>query len=82
VGSRTDDVPSLVGSTGETEVDNAAADEGPMPKIFRVQMVESFVFLVFIFGIFTLACIPLMFMTECDAPACLEERYVSKTSII
>jgi len=62
--------------------DDDSEDEGLLPQKYRIRKIERYMVLGFVLGLFTLAYIPLTYMPECDAPPCLTQRYVSKTSIL
>ncbi|KAK1737464.1 hypothetical protein QTG54_011750 [Skeletonema marinoi] len=57
-------------------------DDGLVPPKYRIHKFERYLVLGFLFGGFTLAYIPLMYMPECSGPPCLTQRFVSKTSIL
>lgn len=70
-------------TTGEDEDDDSRAeDEGILPKKYRIQKVERYLGSGFVLALFILGFVPHMYMPECDAPPCLKQRYVSKTSIL
>ena len=57
-------------------------DDGLVPQKYRINEFQRYLVLGFLFGVFTLAYIPLMYMPECSGPPCLTQRFVSKTSIL
>jgi len=68
--------PSVASEEDDSE------DEGILPPKYRIDNIQRFLGMGFVLGLFTLAYIPLTYMPECDAPPCLTQRYVSKTSIL
>eukprot|EP00577_Skeletonema_sp_RCC1716_P010526 CAMPEP_0113413536 /NCGR_PEP_ID=MMETSP0013_2-20120614/23490_1 /TAXON_ID=2843 ORGANISM="Skeletonema costatum, Strain 1716" /NCGR_SAMPLE_ID=MMETSP0013_2 /ASSEMBLY_ACC=CAM_ASM_000158 /LENGTH=834 /DNA_ID=CAMNT_0000300241 /DNA_START=16 /DNA_END=2520 /DNA_ORIENTATION=- /assembly_acc=CAM_ASM_000158 len=68
--------PSVASEEDDSE------DEGILPPKYRIDNTQRFLGMGFVLGLFTLAYIPLAYMPECDAPPCLTQRYVSKTSIL
>jgi len=68
--------PSVASEEDDSE------DEGILPPKYRIDNTQRFLGMGFVLGLFTLAYIPLTYMPECDAPPCLTQRYVSKTSIL
>jgi len=62
--------------------DDDSEDEGLLPQKYRIRKIERYIVLGFVLGLISLVYIPLTYMPECDAPPCLTQRYVSKTSIL
>jgi hypothetical protein len=67
--------------TNSSEEDDSE-DEGLLPQKYRIRKIERYMVLGFVLGLISLVYIPLVYMHECDAPPCLTQRYVSKTSIL